>query len=452
MVSVNELSGAKPDKWRAAADDAVAAAKQCEGIGSYARDEVASTLRQCWVGDTGTAARTRFVKHADDYEAAALALRAMARAYDDLADDITDAQRDLTSALDYARTHELKVDDSGRVQLAKAVAVPAGSTEHLEPVRHAQGIIDDALSKATRADTEAARALRTVEGLTAITDPKLVKEALDSGSPLSIALRLSGGLDGLHPINVSPAQLAAVERAARETGMSKRLLLAILWQEQQWYQNHNPSLRGPLSSFGRFFDWTLQQTIKPDKSLGITHMKLETARSVIENNRERFTLADGTYLGDLNDSQLTKYIEENPNEDVRLSAYHLKQLQEQPYGAETDKQLFTLYAADTPDVREKNEQHGDESGARGGDIKIRGENWDKIQPHLDDAMAWEALSDEERSKAIKQLESDTPAGHHVSIEPIYAAGGPTTGTGSGEPEPGTPSPSPNAPPTPPGND
>ncbi|MFB7368232.1 hypothetical protein ACFC0D_00045 [Streptomyces sp. NPDC056222] len=452
MVSVNELSSAKPDKWRSAADDAVAAAKQCEGIGSYARDEVASTLRQCWVGDTGTAARTRFVKHADDYEAAALALRAMARAYDDLADDITDAQRDLTSALDYARTHELKVDDSGRVQLAKAVAVPAGSTEHLEPVRHAQGIIDDALSKATRADTEAARALRTVEGLTAITDPKLVKEALNSGSPLSIALRLSGGLDGLHPINVSPAQLAAVERAARETGMSKRLLLAILWQEQQWYQNHNPSLRGPLSSFGRFFDWTLQQTIKPDKSLGITHMKLETARTVIENNRERFTLADGTYLGDLNDSQLTKYIEENPNEDVRLSAYHLKQLQEQPYGADTDKQLFTLYAADTPDVREKNEQHGDESGARGGDIKIRGENWDKIQPHLDDAMAWEALTDEERSQAIKQLESDTPAGHHVSIEPIYAAGGPTTGTGSGEPEPGTPSPSPNPPPTPPGND
>jgi hypothetical protein len=125
-------------------------------------------------------------------------------------------------------------------------------------------------------------------------------------------------------------------------------------------------------------------------------------------------------------------------------------LQEQPYGAETDKQLFTLYAADTPDVREKNEQHGDESGARGGDIKVRGENWDKLQPHLEDAMAWDALSDEERAKAIQQLESETPAGHHVSIEPIYA-GGPTTGTGSGDPEPGTPSPSPGPPPTPPGN-
>ncbi|WLQ35825.1 hypothetical protein P8A18_21420 [Streptomyces castrisilvae] len=314
MVSVGELSGAQPGKWRDAADDAIAAAKQCEGISSYARDEVASTLGQCWVGDTGRAARGRFVKHADDYEAASMALRAMARAYDGLADDITDAQRDLTGALDYARTHELKV-----------------------------------------------------------------------------------------------------------------------------------------SSFGRFFDWSLQQTVKPDKSLGITHMKLETARAVITNNRGAFMLSDGTYLADFNDSQLTKYIEENPDEDVRLSAYHLKELQGQPYGAETDKQLFTLYAADTPDVREKNEQYGDESGARGADIKVRGENWDRLEPHLDDAMAWDALSDEERAKAIRQLESDTPAGHHVSIEPIYAAGGPTTGNGSGDPEPGTPSPSPGPAPTPPGN-
>ncbi len=165
MVSVSELSSAQPVKWRDAADDAIAAAKQCEGIGSYARDDVAATLRRCWVGDTGSAARGRFVKHADDYDAAAMALRAMAKAYDDLADDITNAQRDLTGALDYASAHELKVDDSGRVQLAKTVAVPTGSTEHLEPLMHAQGIIDDALSKASRADTDAARALRTVDSM-----------------------------------------------------------------------------------------------------------------------------------------------------------------------------------------------------------------------------------------------------------------------------------------------
>lgn len=81
---------------------------------------------------------------------------------------------------------------------------------------------------------------------------------------------------------------------------------------------------------------------------------------------------------------------------------------------------------------------------------VHGANWDRLQPHLEDAMAWEALSDQERSEAIRQLESDTPAGHHASIEPIYAAGGPTTGTGSGAPEPGTPSPAPGSAPTPPG--
>jgi hypothetical protein len=111
--------------------------------------------------------------------------------------------------------------------------------------------------------------------------------------------------------------------------------------------------------------------------------------------------------------------------------------------------LFTLYAADTPDVREKNEQYGDDSDHRGADIKVRGKNWDKMEPHLDDAMAWNALSDDERAKAIAQLESQTPAGHHVSLDPLYSTGQ-TTGTGTGEPEPGTPSPSPGPTPTPPG--
>lgn len=229
--------------------------------------------------------------------------------------------------------------------------------------------------------------------------------------------------------------------------MSKTLLLSILWQEQQWYQNYDKDGRGFLPSIGRMFNWTLQQTIKPDKSLGITHMKLGTARNVIGQHRQAFTTPDGTYLGDLSDAQLTKYIEENPNEDIRLSAYHLQELQKNPYGADTDKQLFMLYAADTPDVREKNEQYGDDSDHRGGDIKARGENWDKLQPRLEDAKAWEALSDEERQRALEQLEGDTPKGHSFTIDPIY--GGDSHGTGTGEPEPGTPSPEPGPSPTPP---
>lgn len=447
MVSVPDLRSASPQAWRDAATDALTAAKHCAEIGTFARDDVARTIEKQWVSDAGLAARRTFVKHAEDYEAANLALRELCRVYDDLADEIEAAQRDLSSALGYAKDHELSVDDSGRVSHSKPVASDPGDDSQSEPVRHAQGIIEGALSRATRADTTAAAALRTIRGLTEISDPKLVKEALKKNSPLAIALRLTGAPDGPHPINVSPAQLAAVERAAKETGMSKTLLLSILWQEQQWYQNYDKDGRGLLPSIGRMFNWTLQQTIKPDKSLGITHMKLGTARNVIGQHRQAFTTPDGTYLGDLSDAQLTKYIEENPNEDIRLSAYHLQELQKNPYGSDTDKQLFMLYAADTPDVREKNEQYGDDSDHRGGDIKARGENWDKLQPRLEDAKAWEALSDEERQKALEQLEGDTPKGHSFTIDPIY--GGDSHGTGTGEPEPGTPSPEPGPSPTPP---
>ncbi|MFP8884390.1 hypothetical protein [Streptomyces mangrovi] len=449
MVSVPELDTANPRKWRDAADDAVAAAKQCDGLASYARDEVAETLRTCWVGDTGKAARGRFVRHADDYEAAAVALRALARVYDDLADDIADAQRDLHSALDYARRHDLKVDDSGRVQSAQSVMGPRGGGEHLEPVKHARDIISAALSKATRADIEAARALRTIEGLTDIGDPKLVRDALKDDSPLGIALRLSGGLDGLHRINVPPTVLAAVDRAALETGMSRKLLLAVLWQEQQWHQNHSPSLRGPVTEFGRFFNWSLAVGPKPDKSLGITHIKLETARRTMANHPQAFRLTDGRSLNDVSDAELAAEIEANPELDVRLSAYHLMDLKENPYGSRSDKDLFVLYAADTSEVRELNEQYGIESDQRRGDIKARGENWDKIEPHIEDAMAWEALGEEERVSATRQLESHTPAGHSVSVAPIYSTGGPIGGSGTDEPEPGTPSPSPGPSPAPP---
>lgn len=435
MVSVPELDTASPRKWRDAADDAVAAAKQCDGLASYARDEVAETLRTCWVGDTGKAARSRFVRHADDYEAAAVALRALARVYDDLADDIADAQRDLHSALDYARRHDLKVDDSGRVQSAQSVMGPRGGGQHLEPVEHARDVISAALSKATRADIEAARALRTIEGLTDIGDPKLVRDALKDDSPLGIALRLSGGLDGLHRINVPPTVLAAVDRAALETGMSRKLLLAILWQEQQWHQNHSPGLRGPVTEFGRLFNWSLAVGPYPEKSLGITHMKLETARRTIENHPQGFRLVDGRSLGDVSDAELAAEIEADPGLNVRLSAYHLQDLKENPYGANTEKDLFILYSADTPAVRELNEQYGDESEERQNDIRPRGENWDRIVPHIEDAMAWYALPEEERSRAIDQMESQVPRGHRFSIDPIYDIGGPSAGIGAEENDP-----------------
>jgi hypothetical protein len=450
MLSVQDLDDARPKLWRDAADDAVAAAKHCTQVASYARDDVARTLKKHWTNDTGHTAREQFVKHAADYEAAARALRGLAKTYDTLANAIEAAQRTLHSALSYASTHRLKVSGSGEVSAPQHAGGDDPDTVRSR-VRHASHLVSEALTDATRADTKAAEEIRTITALTSITDPSLVDRALQHGgdNPFAIALRLSLGPGGLHPLNVSPAQLAAIRRASAETGISTRLLMAIVWQEQQWYQNSDPSLTGPEAEAGHIWDWVLQRTIKPDKSLGITHMKIATARQVIAHDPAAFTVG-GTYLGSLGDAQLAKYIEENPNEDIRLSAHYLAQMKENPHGATTDKQLFLLYAADTPHERDLNAQYGDDTAQRKAHIRARAQNWDALQPHLQDAGAWASLTDAQRQQALNQLAAQTPAGHHIDLDPLYAAPGETSsGNGSGPPQPGTPSPSPGPPPTPP---
>lgn len=443
------------------ADDALRAAKQCATIADYARDEIASTLKANWAGDAGRAARANFVKHADDYEAAEIALKALAKAYDDLAADVTDAQRDLRSGLDYAARHGLKVYPSGRAELAVPMATAPGKdayeAEADRHIRHATEVVSAALEKASRADTETAARLRTIEGLTAIKDPKLARQALDPGSPLAIALRLSGGLDGVHRINVPPSVLDAVNKAAKETGVSRKLILATLWQEQQWYQNFDRGLRSPVSEAWRVAEWIAASSFKPDKSLGITHMKLETARTVLEQYPDQFLLEDGRSLRDVSDTELAAKIEGNPDLDVRLSAYLLRHSGDDPEGSDTDKQLFVLYAADTPQVRGDNERYGDESEYRENVVRTRSESWDTVEPHLDDALAWWDLSDKERADTMAQLQSQAP-GEQVSLNPIYG----TTPVGEGgpglrppapaspsDPEPGTPDPSPLPAPVPP---
>lgn len=439
MVGVSDLDNAQPGKWRQAASDLLTAARHCDDLSSTAREEVAVTLKMCWNDETGKKARRKFVKQADALEAAADTLRGLAKVYDTLADDMEAAQRDLHSALDYARRHDLEVDESGRVGPKNPVfRAPNAKNPHIE---HVTPIVDEALRKAGKADTEAEAMIRSIQGLVEVTDPKPARDVPAHGpsSPIAIALRLHATRGSLHRINVGPSQLDAVDRAVAETKISKRLLLAILWQEQQWYQKKwDSDLSGPIPFLGRLFNWTLRETLVPDKSLGITHMKLDTVREVMHTYEDKFKFADGRILGDLSDSQLSKYIEERPNEAIRLSAYYLKRLRSNPYGAETDKQLFLLYAADTEQVRDANAEFGDSTEERDNAIGQRARNWDELQAPLDDALAWDALTKAQQQQALEWLEAHLPDEGDNDVEPIYTEDRPE------------PKPSPGPPPTPSG--
>lgn len=266
---------------------------------------------------------------------------------------------------------------------------------------------------------------------------------------IGIALRMLSRSDGVHSINITEEQTQALKAASLETGISENLLFAIVWQEQQWYQNFDSGMDSLMADAGRIFDWTLEQTVKPDKSLGITHMKIATARKVMDGARRDFSV-NGHFLGDLSDAQLAKYIEENPGEDIRLSAYYLAQIKRNPHGAGSDKQLFLLYAADTPQVRDANAIYGDATAPRGGAIHERAANWDRLQPDVRDAQDWAALSDEQRRAALAALGVDIPTGQKVDLSPVYAPVGVDTviqGTGPIPPE--TPTPTPGPSPTPP---
>ncbi|BBA96045.1 hypothetical protein RVR_1171 [Actinacidiphila reveromycinica] len=276
-----------------------------------------------------------------------------------------------------------------------------------------------------------------------------IDESLMTNGPVGIALRLLAEGDTVHPLNINAEELRAITAASKETGISQNLLMAIVWQEQQWYQNIDPAQDSLLTDGGHLFDWTLEQSVKPDKSLGITHMKLATAREVIGREPREFT-ADGKFLGDLDDSELTKYIEENPDFDIKLSAHYLKQLQANPHGAGSDKQLFLLYAADTQQVRDANALYGDATAPRGGAIHSRAANWDKLKVPLQDANAWADLTDKQRKAALATLAADIPEGQSVNLSPVYAPDGvETTVYGTGPVPPGTPTPSPGPAPTPP---
>jgi hypothetical protein len=236
-----------------------------------------------------------------------------------------------------------------------------------------------------------------------------------------IAQRLSQTT--LHPLNVSPDLLTRARQLADETGIAADLLLAILWQEQQWTQNQ----RGILGHLERKA-WDLAEeaasrTVDPTISLGITHMKPPTARMVI---RHFGLAAAGLPLSTLDDGELAELVAQNDEVDIMLTAYYLKYLrQEEPpgespgLGAATDEDLFILYAADTAQVREYNALYGSSTAHRSGDILPRMRDYNAFTQWLADTRAWEALTFAQRRQALEQLAATTQAGERIVLKTPY---------------------------------
>ncbi|GAA4534128.1 hypothetical protein [Amycolatopsis samaneae] len=427
MLSVSVVRNAKPQAWRDAADDATQTAQHCRDVASGAR-YVAYTLTQAWPDDAGKQARQRFVQHAADYEIAGTVLAKLVTVYDAFAGHIDDAQQMLNSALDYARQNELTVGDDGKV---------TGKAEKGPEIRTAGQLVAGALNYATTWDQTTANWLRTIGSLTAETDPEVVNLRLEHGgdSASDIANRLKNRPDDVHELDIPPELLDEVRRIAKETGISEGLLTAILWQEEQWYQNWEKD-GGLVTEFGHILNEEAQG-LKPDKSLGITHMKLDAAREVISKNPAAFT-ENGKYLGDLADLDLMQRIEKDRNLDVKLSGYYLAELRKNPYGAETDKQLFILYSTgDDPATRANNHRYGDATEPRQNDILPRARNWDRLQPRLADAADWASLSSAERQRALSGAADQTHVGEKVDLHPVY--GSDTTADGrKNYPRPGAP--------------
>ncbi|MGH8884603.1 MAG: hypothetical protein ACRDYX_05415 [Egibacteraceae bacterium] len=202
-----------------------------------------------------------------------------------------------------------------------------------------------------------------------------------------------------HPVNLSPELVQYAREVARQVGISEQLMLMILWQEQQWYQNADPA--GPVDEFGQFFNWSLRELgIRPDKSLGVAHMKVSTLRDLIRTHH--LTDVNGRDLNSYSDDELAKWLEVDQRSAIYLAGLYLKDLQHKQ-GDWSDKQTFYLYASDSDQVREGNRKFGDATEGRQNEIYERGKNWDRVMPAIDAALEWERLSPEERRRALETL-------------------------------------------------
>ncbi|QIS12422.1 amidase domain-containing protein [Nocardia arthritidis] len=162
MVTFSQLRNAKPWSWIAAADDMLAAAKQCERIKDDIHDNGVKPLDEHWRSNLGTAAKDTLIRIADQAEVASILARATVDPLDTLGRAVEIAQRELEDGVQVALNAGLNVDEA-----TGTISIPSW-VHHDEPeeqvrtgraLRDAQQMIKDALEAADQADRLCAQSI-----------------------------------------------------------------------------------------------------------------------------------------------------------------------------------------------------------------------------------------------------------------------------------------------------
>ncbi|GAB2549383.1 amidase domain-containing protein [Nocardia heshunensis] len=179
MVTFAELRDAKPASWTTAADDLLAAAKQCERIKDDIHDNGVKPLDEHWTSTAYGRAREVLTQVANRAEVASILGRAAVDPLDTLSHAVQIAQNELRNGIDIAEGAGLTVDP-----VTGAVSAPAHRSrdEVAEMAKYrsdAQRLINDAIEAATQADTLCLQALSAALGAdittTSIDDAKKIQ-------------------------------------------------------------------------------------------------------------------------------------------------------------------------------------------------------------------------------------------------------------------------------------
>ncbi|QKT07057.1 amidase domain-containing protein [Gordonia sp. X0973] len=158
MVTYRQLFDAKPALWEAAADDALAVAKQATRTADNIHFNGAKPLADNWPDQTGAQARSALVRCADRMVDTGILARGGAVALDTLEDAVRTAQDSLKAAVSFALSRGLTVGEDGSVTVPDDM--PDDEIDQAKRAAdQARELIRDAVEAATQADQSCVDAL-----------------------------------------------------------------------------------------------------------------------------------------------------------------------------------------------------------------------------------------------------------------------------------------------------